>query len=181
MKISIMLPAYNEKGNIEPLTERLIKVFSKKLKNFNYELIFVIQGDDGANESLERLKKRLNIKHMKLLYFPKPIGVGPAHVAGYKNVSKDSDFVLTMDADLNHLPEEFPRFVDKMLDTDADIVIGSRKVKGSGTEKYSLFKRIMSGFTNMLLITFLRLKVKDITSGYRLCRYSVIKKVWPKL
>lgn len=181
MKITVMIPAYNEKGNIEKLTERFVKVFKEKLPSLKYEFVFVIQGQDGSKESLLELKKKKKLKNMKVIYYPNPIGVGPAHIAGFKNVSKDSDCVVTMDGDLNHLPEEFPSFVEKMKKTNASVVIGSRKVKGAGMEKYSLFKIIMSNIANMVFIILLGVKVKDLTSGYRFMKTDVLRKVVPKI
>ena len=110
MKLAVMIPAYNEKGNLEELTQRLIKVLEKY--DLEYYFVFVIQGTDGCFESMQQIKKEVQVPII-LKYFKKGIGVGPAHYAGFRTVTKDTDYVLTMDADLNHCPEDFDKFYSK--------------------------------------------------------------------
>ena len=82
-----------------------------------------------------------------------------------------------MDGDLNHQPEELPSFIKKMEETDSDIIIGSRMVKGGKLDKYPSWKGIVSGFTNKVLPFLTGCRVKDLTSGYRLIKSDVIKKL----
>jgi len=179
MKITVLIPAYNEKGNLEELTLRLVKIL-KRLK-VKHDLLYVIKGEDGCLESITNLKNKKKIKNLKIVYFKKGIGVGPAYYSGFKNIPKNSDYVLTMDADLNHLPEEIPLFIKAAEDTGADIVIGSRKISGGGMENYGFFKLAISTFVNTLISLVLKLKPKDITSGYRLTKRGIIDKVAPKM
>ena len=170
MFISAVVPAYNEKGNVEVLVERLKKVFdSLKVDN---EIIFVIQGKDGAYESLQSLQKKY--KTMKLYYFPDPIGVGPAFREGFAKVSSDADYVLTLDGDLNHDPAELPSFIEKAKSDEADIVVGSRYIKGGKMIGMPLWKKKLSANVNTILSLLYRLPVKDKTSGYRLMKKKVV-------
>ncbi len=174
MLLSIVIPAYNEAKNLEELTERFYKVLKKQ--KINFEIIYVIQGTDGAFEKLKKLHKG-GKKELKIYYYPKPLGVGPAFKIGFNKISPGATHVLTMDADLNHQPEEFPKFLEKMQSTDADIIIGSRKIKGGKMERMPLMKKMISGFVNILLPLLFISHVKDLTSGYRLFKKKVISSI----
>jgi len=172
MKISIMLPAYNEKGNAEELARRLRSTM-RKLK-IKFEIVYIIQGNDGTYESLAKLKKQ--ILEMRLFHYPQPLGAGGAFKEGFSKINDKFDYVLTMDADLNHHPEEFVRFLEALKKTNCDIIIGSRKVQG-GENDLPFVKQLVSNFTNFLLPKIFMLPAKDITSGYRLFKMKVVKTV----
>ena len=182
MDLSIVLPAYNERENIPELTDRFYKVL-KTLK-LSFEIVYVIQGNDGSFELLKKMKDS-GRKELKILYFPTPIGVGRAFKVRFFHINPKTKYVLTMDADLNHPPEYLPDFLKAIETTHADIVIGSRRIKGGKIEKeadamYSEWKKIISGFANIFLV-ILNLNVKDITSGYRLFKSNVVYDIRKKL
>lgn len=163
MKISIVIPAYKEKGNLKPLVKRFYKVF----KNINYEIIFVLKGskeESGYNE----IK---NMSKVNAIYADNIIGYGSALVHGFKNISKKSDYVLTMDAD-NHSPEE----ALLLLSTNADIIIGSRGNKRIG----SWWKKLLSRTLNNILSLIWKLNIIDITSGYRVYKRKVLNNIFQK-
>ena len=170
MKLSLVIPVYNEVENIVELTNRLNKTL-KRLK-IEFELIYVVQGRDGAYKKLAELKK--HVPQIRTKYFREPLGIGPAFKIGFNMVSDDMTHVLTMDGDLNHQPEELGSLISKMDETNSDIIIGSRKVKGGSMINMPWYKKIISGLTNIFLYWILSLQVKDLTSGYRLFKKEVI-------
>lgn len=170
MKLSIVIPVYNEADNVVELTTRVNKVL--KELNQKFELIYVIQGKDGTYEHLTKLREQT--PQIRLKHFPNPLGIGPAFKIGFDMISDDATHVLTMDGDLNHQPEELPLFLSKMNETDYDIIIGSRKIKGGSMIHMPWYKKIISGFTNTLLNSILKMPAKDLTSGYRLFKKKVI-------
>ncbi len=176
MKISVVMPAYDEAGNVEKLAERFYRVF-KKL-NIDFELLYVLQGtkEKSGYNSLIQMKKK-GMSKIRTLYYPGPIGVGPAFRAGFDAVSRDATHVLTLDADLNHQPEELPMFIAAMEKTDKDIIIGSRYIKGGKMEGMPLWKVTLSKWMNKILSILTGLWVKDKTSGYRLYKRKVIDKI----
>lgn len=180
MKISVVMPAYDEKGNVEKLAERFYKVF-EKLK-IDFELIYVLQGtkDKSGYNNLMKMKNK-GMKKIRLFYFPKPIGVYPAFKVGFDNIAKDSTHVLTLDADLNHQPEELPRFIEKMKETNADIIIGSRYIKGGVIKGAPLWKKTLSKLMNLFFNTISSVDVSDKTSGYRLMKRKVVDKTKNKV
>lgn len=177
MKISVVIPVYNEVDNVIELTNRLNTVL-KKL-NQEFELIYVVQGKDGAYEQLTKLKKQ--VPQIRLKHFPNPLGVGPAYKIGFDMISDDVTHVLTLDGDLNHQPEEIPAFISKMDKINVDIIIGSRKIKGGSMINMPWYKNLISGFTNLLLPILFNTKIKDLTSGYRLFKKEVISSIKEEL
>ncbi len=115
MKISAVIPVYNEEEVIDEFYGRLVDSLAGL---GDYELIFVVEGNDGTLQKLSQLSG-INPK-VRVDYHAKRLGLGKAFKQGLSLVSKDADFVLTMDADLNHNPEEIGRLLK--ASSDADIV-----------------------------------------------------------
>ncbi len=176
MKISVVVPAYNEVGNVDVLTKRFYNVF-RKLK-VDFELLFVLQGtkeESGYNDLLKM--KNSGFSKIRIIYFPVPIGVGPAFRKGFNSIAKDATRVLTLDADLNHQPEELPTFIEAMEKTDSDIIIGSRYIKGGKIKGMPLWKATLSRVMNVILSLLTGLWINDKTSGYRLFKREAIEKI----
>lgn len=175
-KISVVMAAYNEAGNVEELAKRFDKIF--KHLRIDFELVYVLQGNDGAKNGLERLIKN-GMKNIRIAHFENPIGVGHAFRHGFGMAAKNASHVLTLDADLNHQPEELPKFVEAMKKHDCDIVIGSRLIKGGSMVKRNAAKEFVSAFVNFIGPAAFRISAKDITSGYRLYKKEKLDQIWP--
>jgi dolichol-phosphate mannosyltransferase len=131
MKVSVVIAAYDEAANIEPLTRRLAAALAV-IPDCSWELIFAVEGEDGTREALDRLSRE--IVPLRVLYQREPAGLGAAFRRGFAAVAKDADYVITLDADLNHQPEEIPRLLAAARERDSDVLIGSRFVAGAGVE-----------------------------------------------
>ncbi len=165
MKISAVIPVYNEEEVIDEFSNRLVK--SLEGLGADYEVIFVVEGDDGTLEKLARLS-RANPR-IRVDYHKRRLGLGKAMKRGMNLVYGDTDYVLTMDADLNHQPEEIGKLLD--ASKSADVVVGSRSRNHGMVGELPLFKRIVSGGTNWLLKKAFAIPSTDVTSGFRV--YSV--------
>lgn len=177
MKIFCIIPAYNEKGNLALLIDKLSSTLSKITKF--YTIFFVIQGNDGSVELLEKIKGKN--KHVDWIHFPNPLGIGTAYKAGFNRIKKGLSYVLTLDADLNHDPTMIPLFIKKMEETKADIVVGSRYIEGGSFNDKRKWKIIISAFVNRLISKILVTGVKDMTSGFRFMKKGAIDKIKDKL
>lgn len=177
MFLSVVIAVYNEEGNVKELTDRMYTSLNKLRVPF--ELVYVVDGTDRSFEILKAIKE--NKKNMKIDYSPLPRGFKNAFVKGFKMINKKrTTHILTMDADLNHQPEEISSFISKIKSSNADIVIGSRYISGGKVHKLASWKRGISIFANLVIKLLWGLKIKDKTSGYRLYRKEVIGKVVPK-
>ena len=173
MRIFCLIPALNEKGNLTELTSALYRILPKMCSDFL--IFFIIQGNDGSINLLKKLK--LKYKKIGWQYYPYALGIGCAYKTGFNQVNSYFTHALTLDADLNHDPAVLPRFIDKMKRTNADLVIGSRFVKGGKFADRRTWKKIISRLMNRLITKYADLNIHDLSSGYRLIKRKVIDEV----
>lgn len=177
MKILCLIPAYNEKGNLTELVKKLSFQLSKI--GLQYELLFIIQGTDGSFNLMKKLEKYY--KQIHFLYFPKPLGIGTAYQVGFAQIDKTTTHILTLDADLNHDPVLISQFLQALNKEHADIIIGSRFMKGGQFQDRRIWKRVISFIINILITKLFKIDVHDITSGYRLMKKNVVTAIYKDL
>jgi glycosyltransferase involved in cell wall biosynthesis len=163
MKIeySIVVPVYNEEGNISQLDREIKEVMSKISKK--YETIYV--NDGSRDHSLEELKK---LKNVKIINFTKNFGQTSAFDAGFK--SAQGEIVISMDGDLQNDPRDIPRLLRKLKEENLDVVAGwrkNRKDKG-GIKILTVIGRRLRSF-------FLSDVVHDSGCALRVYRKEAIK------
>jgi dolichol-phosphate mannosyltransferase len=157
--ISLVIPTYNERDNIEPLVERLSRTFSGR----QYEILFV---DDNSRDGTVDVAAKLAEQYpVKVLVRTKERGLATAVLHGFKYAK--GDIIGVMDADLQHPPEINAKLLEA-LDKGADIAIASRYIPGGGVPNWGLLRRIISKGAGTLAHVFLpsTRKVKDPMSGF---------------
>jgi dolichol-phosphate mannosyltransferase len=174
MKLAVVMAAYDEVANIGQLTRRLAASLAS-IPDCSWELVFAVEGEDGTHEELQKLA--LELGHVRILYRREPAGLGAAFRRAFAAVAGDTDYVVTMDADLNHQPEEIPRLLAAARRRECDVLVGSRFVGGSEVEGIPLWKRSLSGGVNSLMTRLYGLQVHDKTSGFRIYRAEVLRRV----
>jgi glycosyltransferase involved in cell wall biosynthesis len=173
MKISVVIAAYDERENIERLTRRLHRTLAALGEPF--EILFVIEGLDGTRQILDGLAAELG--GIRVLYREARSGLGNAFRRGFSALAPDTDVVVTLDADLNHQPEEIPRLLTELQTRGADIVIGSRVVAGHLVEGIPLWKQTLSVVINAWMRLFFGIPIGDKTSGFRVYRAGVLRQL----
>jgi dolichol-phosphate mannosyltransferase len=174
MKIASLVAAYDERENIEALARRLEATLGS-LPGFEHELIFVVDGTDGTREILQGLA--MEVPAIRTLYDGTPRGLGNALRRGLAAIGRETDFIVTMDADLNHQPEEIPRLLDVLQARQADILVGSRFIPGARVDGTPLWKLFLSGTLNVIMRIVFGLNVKDKTSGFRIYRAAALREI----
>ena len=169
-KVSIIIPTYNERENISKLLDMILK------EDFVEEVIVV---DDGSKDGTMEVVEKYTVKdrRVKLLERRKKLGLGSAYREGIKFVT--CDWFFTMDADLSHDPRQIKDFLEQIQ--HADILIGSRHVRGSLIIGWSLYRFLTHLIANFLARTLLGLNCKDVTSGYRLYNTKKARSIFPLL
>ena len=153
--ISVIIPAYKEKENISPLVERI----HNSLSQYDYEIVIV---DDNSADGSEDLVNELSKKYpVKIIVRKNKRGLSSAVVDGITGTS--SEFVIVMDADLQHPPEVLPSIV-KALENH-DFVMASRYIKGGSPGEWKLSRKIVSKGATLLALPIAP-KVKDPMSGF---------------
>ena len=171
MKLSTVIMLYNEEEVIDEFSARLIK--SLERLGTDYEINFVIEGTDSTLEKVSELAK-WNAR-IKVEYHEKRLGLGKATKIGLGMVDPKSDYVLTMDSDLNHDPEEIKRLLEATR--DADVVVGCRSKTRGLVKELPWFKRVVSASTNWTLRNAFRMQSSDVTSGFRIYSTKAIESV----
>jgi dolichol-phosphate mannosyltransferase len=163
--LSILIPALNEAKNVEGLI-RAIDAAAGKI-NLNFE-IFVIDGGsvDGTPEVAASASSRVRVLKQE------EKGYGRALELGFSVA--EGEFVLTLDADLSHDPFFLQDFWQAR--NTSEMIIGSRYIQG-GKAEMPLFRKILSRILNVFFQKGLSLPFKDLSSGFRLYRSSVLKKL----
>jgi len=159
--LSIIIPTYNEKNNLSELYARLNTVAK------DAEVIII---DDNSPDGTADFARRMGIK---VLVRPTRQGLASAVIDGFKLAK--GDIVCVMDADLSHPPEVIPEMIELIKSGKADLVVGSRLVRGGGSRDWTWLKRFMSDLAR--LPARLLTDVKDVTSGFFMLKRSVIESV----
>lgn len=166
MKVSVILPTYNEKGNIVKLTYAI----KKSLKGRSYEIVIVDDNSpDGTAQSVE--KKFSKDKTVKLFVRKKSKGLATAIKYGVKHAS--GEIVVAMDTDFQHDPKIIPQMVD--LCKYYDLIVGSRFVRGGGMEDGSRYS--YSYLFNLMVRLMLRMQIQDNLSGFFALKLNKLNKL----
>jgi dolichol-phosphate mannosyltransferase len=176
MKLSIIIPAYNEEESIQETIDKLEEVFSK----INIDREIFIVNDNSKDNTLSVLEK-LAKKYPNLKYETNhgPNGFGYAVRYGLERFS--GDCVAIMMADLSDSPMDLIRFYTAMVEGDYDCVFGSRWVKGGEVHDYPFVKKVINRFANWIVKVLFRLKYNDCTNAFKLYKRETIEGIKPFL
>lgn len=181
-KLVIVIPTYNEKGNIAKLLRSILKT-KIDAKRWRMEVLVVDDNSpDGTGKIVNLLSRKT--KNIHLLSRTKKVGLGAAYLAGMRDAFNKykADLVMTMDADLSHNSSYIPNFLAE-VEGGADMVIGSRYIKGGSIPKeWGIHRKIYSVLGNKVTSLLLgTVKINDWTSGFRVIKRKVFDKVSPQV
>jgi dolichol-phosphate mannosyltransferase len=166
MKVSIIVPTYNERENLPLLVEEIFKVF--KENSIDGEIVVVDDASpDGTGRVAEKLKKKYR---MQVLHRKAKLGLSSAVLDGIK-IAK-GEIIGVMDADGSHPPTEIPKFI-KAIENGADFAIGSRYKKGGKIENWDIKRKIVSKGAKFLAKPLTN--ITDPVSGFFFFRKNLIE------
>lgn len=182
-KAVVIIPTYNERGNIEPLIDVLQKVFKKVPEKWEMHLLFV--DDSSPDGTADAIRSQMQTyKNIHLFLNKEKVGLGGAYMKGmaYAIEKLQAGLLFEFDADLQHDPELIPQFLQKVED-GADLVLGSRYMKGGSIPRYwGLMRKFLSIGGNIFIrVMMLDRKIHDWTTGFRALRPWVFAKVKDKI
>lgn len=162
----VVVPTFNERENI-------FQVLASLLENTTANVLVVDDSSpDGTQEIVAKLVASNDRVH--LLVRPHKMGLGSAYIAGFGwGADRGYETLCEMDADQSHDPAQIPRLLAALK--DADLVIGSRYVPGGRVANWGLTRRLLSRYANVYVRLWLRLGVKDATSGFRAFRTETVQ------
>ncbi len=166
MKLSVVIPVYNENSTLRSLLQRVRNVPVDK------EIILVDDcSTDGTRELLQKIQK--NEPDLKIIFHERNQGKGAALNTGFKNVT--GDIVIIQDADLEYNPEEYPKLLAPIFDGRADVVYGSRFL-GSPQRVHLYWHYVGNKFFTHISNIFTNINLSDMETCYKVFRASLLQR-----
>ena len=168
MKTIVVIPTYDERENVSRMAESVCAS--------DVEVLFVDDNSpDGTGEVLDSLAAHSPRVHV--LHRERKEGLGRAYVAGFaKALELGADLVVQMDCDFSHDPKDVPRLVAE-CEAGADLVIGSRYVRGGSTPGWPFKRRLISRAGGIFIRTVTGMPLRDPTGGFKCWRKSALEKI----
>lgn len=169
MKISIIIPVFNERKTLQQVIEKVHSV------NLNIQKEIIVVDDASTDGTRELLEQALKEKVDKVAYHPRNQGKGAALRTGFKHAT--GDFVIVQDADLEYDPNEYAFLLQPILDGKADVVYGSR-FTGHRPHRvlffwHSVANKLITTFSNMIT----NLNLTDVETGFKVFKKAVLDKI----
>jgi glycosyltransferase involved in cell wall biosynthesis len=166
MKLSIIIPCFNEINTIENIIQAV-----KKSEVSDKEIIIVDDcSSDGTKEYLEKIKSNGEVD--KIFFHSRNLGKGAALKTGF--AAATGSIIIIQDADLEYNPEEYPKLLKPILDNRADVVYGSRFKGGSAGRVLFFWHSLGNLFLTTLSNMFTNLNLTDMETCYKVFRKSII-------
>jgi glycosyltransferase involved in cell wall biosynthesis len=167
MKISIIIPVFNEKKSIEEIIKRVQAVDVGLEK----EIIIV---DDCSQDGTRQILEKLNYPNMKLFFHSKNKGKGAALQTGFSKA--EGDIILIQDADLEYDPKEYHKLLEPILDGRADVVYGSRFL-GGPHRVFFFWHYVGNKILTMLSNMTSNLNLTDMETCYKVFKKEILNKI----
>jgi dolichol-phosphate mannosyltransferase len=171
--LTVCLPTYNERENVERMLRALGETFTRHA--IEGRVLVIDDGSpDGTGEIADRLASELTF--VAVLHRARKEGLGPAYLAGFRAaLAAGADLVVEMDCDFSHDPADLPRLAAAA--GDADVVLGSRYVAGGSIRNWSLLRRFISRSGSLYAQILLGLPLRDLTGGFKCYRRNVLETI----
>ncbi len=170
MKALVILPTYNEIGNLAPMVEAILS---------QGDMFDVLVIDDGSPDGTGLLADHLKETHserVEVIHRQGKLGLATAYLTGFRyGLQRGYEFLFEMDADFSHNPEYLPHFIETMQREGADVVLGSRYVAGGGAVRWPWYRKLISRGGSFYASKMLGVSVRDLTGGFKCFRSSVLE------
>lgn len=179
MKTIVVIPTYDEKDNVTPMSEAVLK--------HDVELLFV---DDNSPDGTGAVIDGLVAKNPRIhvLHREKKAGLGRAYVAGFAEALRlGAEQIIQMDCDFSHDPNDIPRLVKEIvtplsnsnssLQLSPGLVIGSRYVPGGSTPGWPFKRRLISRCGGIFIRTVTGMPLRDPTGGFKCWKAETLRKI----
>jgi dolichol-phosphate mannosyltransferase len=169
--IWIIIPTYNERENVGPITDAVLAAVPGA---------HVLIVDDGSPDGTGALADEMALTNsaIAVLHRPAKQGLGRAYVAAFKDLlGRDADLIVQMDADFSHPVRFLPALLEPLRANQADLVLGSRYVKGGQIPRWHIFRRLVSRGGSIFAGVVLLMPYRDLTGGFKAWRAHVLREV----
>lgn len=171
MRKLVIIPTYNERENVARMIKKVLSL------DGGFEMLFVDDGSpDGTAEIIEG-ERMIASDRIHLIRRSGKLGLGTAYIAGFRwALEHGYDMIFEMDCDFSHNPDDLLRLV-RRLETDSDVVVGSRYVRGVNVVNWPLSRLLMSYFASRYVRIVTGMPVCDATAGFVGYRREVLQTI----
>ncbi len=166
MKLSVIVPIFNEKKTIREVHDRIRAIDITK------EIILV---DDCSTDGTREIVEGLAAEDTRVYFHEKNMGKGAALRTGFQKAT--GDILIIQDADLEYDPNEYPKLIRPILEGKADVVYGSRFAGGEAHRVLFFWHMVGNKFLTLLSNVFTNLNLTDMETGYKVFKREVYEKI----
>ncbi|MBP3549616.1 MAG: polyprenol monophosphomannose synthase [Rikenellaceae bacterium] len=160
MRNLVLIPTYNERENVSAMVD---KVFSLPVE---FDILVIDDGSPDGTADIVRERQKDYPDRLHLLCREGKLGLGTAYLAGFRwGLERDYDYIIEMDCDFSHNPDDLPRLV-AAAEEGADVVVGSRYVQGVNVVNWPMSRLLMSYCASIYVRTVTGMPVHDATAGF---------------
>jgi dolichol-phosphate mannosyltransferase len=173
-RVWLVIPTYNEAPNVEGIVRAAASELQRIVPDEHRILVVDDSSPDGTGAIADMLAGELD--QVEVLHRAAKNGLGHAYLDGFaRALSGGAELVIEMDADFSH----DPRYLGDLLAAaeDADLVLGSRYVRGGGVRNWGLLRRLVSRGGGIYARLILRVQIRDLTGGFKCIRREVLEAI----
>jgi dolichol-phosphate mannosyltransferase len=169
--IWIIIPTYNERENVGPIADAILATVA------DAHSLIVDEGSPDGTGGLADEMARTN-DAIAVLHRQTKQGLGRAYVAAFRELlARDADIVVQIDADFSHPVRFLPSLLEPLRAGQADLVLGSRYVKGGHIPRWNVLRRLISRGGSIFAGVILLMPYKDLTGGFKAWRATVLREI----
>ena len=169
-QVLVIIPTYNEIENIKNIVERVIGYPD------NFDVLVI---DDNSPDGTAQVVEKLMQEYPGRVFLEKragKLGLGTAYIHGFKwALQRDYGYIIEMDADFSHNPDDLTRLYHNSKDKGFDITVGSRYITGVNVVNWPMGRVLMSYFASAYVRMITRMKLRDATAGFVCYRRRVLE------
>jgi glycosyltransferase involved in cell wall biosynthesis len=168
MKLSVVIPIFNERATLQDVVHRVLSV------KLDIELLCV---DDCSTDGSREILHQLQIEHPEIRIFLQPVNTGKGAALRLGIQQATGDFIIIQDADLEYDPSEYPILLQPLVEGKADVVYGSRFMGGRPHRVLYFWHRVGNWALTLLSNAITNLNLSDMETCYKAFRREVLQSI----